>query len=415
MLKRLCLMLAASLLAFALLEGVCSSLFVARELWSVQTSTSSLQYDPELGWVSVPNFYDDDYYAPGTALRTNSRGYRASREFTEHVPSGKLRIICSGDSQSFGVGVDNDRTWCQQLESIDSRFEVVNMSESGYGVDQMYLRYRRDGMVLDHDVHVFAVVTEDFRRLEFTTVGGYGKPVLRVRDDGELVTENVPVPVPSQTMRWLSRGPHVLQKLRSFEVLAQLFGRVLPHDGQQASSGGASVQDRGSRRNAVLRAKRFIRSIAGQGRSPGWHRLVSKILEDLDAMAKRKGAILVVVFLPTRGSEASDYGPEGPSAFWRGLLRAESAKVGTVFIDMMDGFLTLPVTMREGMFIWPGSVHHFVEVPGHYNDEGHAYVARELHAKLVSMPEIGERLTDRAELGLANRSADASILGHGRR
>jgi len=153
MLKKFFLAVGSCVLFFLLLEGFFSSLLVVYEMWSPQqrrTMTGpSMQYHPELGWVSVPNYYDQNYFAPNIYLRTNSRGFRANEEFTERVPPGKLRIICSGGSFTFGEGVSNDRTWCQDLETIDDRFQTANMSESGYGVDQMYLRYKLDGSVLD--------------------------------------------------------------------------------------------------------------------------------------------------------------------------------------------------------------------------------------------------------------------------
>jgi hypothetical protein len=91
----------------------------------------------------VPNFFAANYYAPGAYLRTNSRGFRSDKETPDHVPAGKLRVICSGDSMTFGDGVSNDQVWCEQLASLDNRLETVNMGEVAYGTDQMYLKYKR--------------------------------------------------------------------------------------------------------------------------------------------------------------------------------------------------------------------------------------------------------------------------------
>src|ERR1700676_469005 len=146
MIKKVFLTAGLGLLFFLVIEGVCSGLFVAYQFLSPveqrTLSAAAVQYDQDLGWVSVPNFYHKDYYAPGIYLRTNSRGFRASSDYTQQVPPGKVRIVCSGDSQTFGDGVDNDHAWCQLLQSLDDRFQTVNIAQSGYGLDQMYLRYK---------------------------------------------------------------------------------------------------------------------------------------------------------------------------------------------------------------------------------------------------------------------------------
>jgi hypothetical protein len=49
----------------------------------------STQFDPELGWVNVPNFYSKNFYGPGLYLQTNSRGFRNREEFAP--PSFRLR------------------------------------------------------------------------------------------------------------------------------------------------------------------------------------------------------------------------------------------------------------------------------------------------------------------------------------
>jgi hypothetical protein len=106
-----------------------------------------------------------DMYRPGVSLRTNSRSFRGGREFTEAVPSGKFRVICSGDSVTLGFGVGDDHPWCKLLESLDQRLETVNMRQAGYGVDQAYLWYKRDGGAFRHHVHLFAPIVDDFRRM----------------------------------------------------------------------------------------------------------------------------------------------------------------------------------------------------------------------------------------------------------
>ena len=74
--------------------------------------------------------------------------------------------------------------------------ESVNLGEPGYGVDQMFLRYSRDGIALDHSIHIMAFVGGDLDRMAHRVRYGTGKAVLKV-DDGQLVPDNVPVPRPA--------------------------------------------------------------------------------------------------------------------------------------------------------------------------------------------------------------------------
>src|SRR5262245_61369217 len=167
---------------FALLEGAASLLFIANQIRRTPAAEASYsRYDETLGWVSQPNVTRPDMYGPGVYLRTNSEGFRNDRDFARAVPPGKTRIICSGDSFTLGFGVNNDQAWCQRIAAINPQFETVNLGQGGYGFDQAYLLYMRAGRELDHQVHLFAFITDDFKRMQSDQFLGYGKPVLGIR------------------------------------------------------------------------------------------------------------------------------------------------------------------------------------------------------------------------------------------
>jgi hypothetical protein len=377
MIKKVFLTAGLGLLFFLVIEGVCSGLFVAYQFLSPveqrTLSAAAVQYDQDLGWVSVPNFYHKDYYAPGIYLRTNSRGFRASSDYTQQVPPGKVRIVCSGDSQTFGDGVDNDHAWCQLLQSLDDRFQTVNIAQSGYGLDQMYLRYKRDETALDHDVHIFAFVADDFRRMRLTSLVGYGKPVLKLKN-GELLTDNVPVPRSSQASHWLALKPHPLLQFRSAALVTSILQRLLPDRQKAVPSNSADEQ----------------------------HQILDKMIEDLQMINQRKNSVLVLAYLPRR----SDYEPDASSLAWRSWIRDECARRGVIFADLVDDFRKLPVTTRDGMFIWPGSQQYFAETPGHYDDQGNEYVARKLHDALISVPQVAQKLELHSEVRLAKQAVN---------
>src|SRR5271157_4803646 len=129
---------------------------------------------------------------PGEIPADELAALRNNADFATKVPPGKTRIVCSGDSFTLGNGVDNDHTWPQLLASRAKNLETVNMGQGGYGADQAYLWYKRDGVPLDHNIQIFALISPDFYRMQHSSFNGYGKPMLTVENE-RLVTTNVPV------------------------------------------------------------------------------------------------------------------------------------------------------------------------------------------------------------------------------
>lgn len=340
---------------FLIIEGFSSTIFVARDVITSKpvAERRHTEYDEELGWVNMRNFYSKNMYGSGVYLKTNSQAVRYNEDFNINVPKDKIRIICSGDSFTFGYGVDNEHTWCQLLTSLNKRLEVVNMGQGGYGVDQAYLWYKRDGTKLEHNIHIFAFITEDFRRMGISSFLGYGKPLLEVKD-GALIKRNVPVPKPSFYKGWIGRNMQAIEKLQSFRLLRRLF------------------------------FGKNIRSNDDQSRE-----VLSKILEDMHQTSFIKHNILVLLYLPIE----SDYvGNE--SGTWRQFLHAEATKHDIVFVDVIDEFRKLPPQAIERLFIREGVID-YVKAEGHYTKEGNEYVANIIYKKLISIREISNLLKER--------------------
>jgi len=147
----------AVMLGLLMIEGASRVALVAIERGEGLTERKHTRYDAELGWVSVPSTTVKDLYGPGRTLTVNAQGFRGKREYAKTPPPGVTRILCSGDSFTLGWGVDDGDAWSALLQQRPG-LEVVNMGQGGYGIDQSYLWWRRDGGSISYDVHLLAVI-----------------------------------------------------------------------------------------------------------------------------------------------------------------------------------------------------------------------------------------------------------------
>jgi hypothetical protein len=110
----------------ALLEGLVSIVQTVREIATNSgpghRSLRQAVPDTLLGWINKPGFREDRMFGPTGSVMINSRSMRETEEVPDSEP-GTLRLICSGDSFTFGLGVANNETWCAQIERFIRRFE----------------------------------------------------------------------------------------------------------------------------------------------------------------------------------------------------------------------------------------------------------------------------------------------------
>jgi hypothetical protein len=331
---------------FLLLEGAASVTVFLRTL---QTDVRSLPhpaerkhavFDAELGWVNRPNLDLEDFYGPGKHLVINSRGFRNRRDFETSVRDEILRVICTGDSYTLGYGVSNENAWCAQLAALASNVESVNMGQGGYGIDQMYLWYMRDGVELEHDVQILAFIDNDFQRMMSRRFAGYSKPVIGFVD-GELRARPAS-PRNGDIRRWLSVNGQLFTQLRSVEFSRRALGRL-------SSALGAT-----------------------DARERTWS-VAEAIFDDLLAGHCERRSELVLVFLP-------DIPAAEPSAHWRSLVEDYSQRRGVVYFDLVADLQKVSMEQADSFFD---------EAHGHYTESGNLWVATRLDTWLRQRPSGG--------------------------
>lgn len=355
-----------SIVMLLALEGL-ASLFVVADLAVDQSRTLAervhVRHDPELGWVNIPDLVIPDMYGPGIPLRINAQGFRGDRPVARAVPANRLRVICSGDSFTLGYGVSNDDAWCNALAALDPGIEPVNMGQGGYGLDQAWLWYMRDGAPLDHDVHVLAFINDDFSRMRSHTFLGYGKPTLGV-EGGRLVVRNVPVPPQSA----LSVRLRDMARTASDFRLAQLFRRLVrgpaspPPDIWATPSGGPG--------DAVRPVAEALFASLGE-----WH--------------AARGSELVLVYLPVE----EEYGG-GQAHPWRTFTHEVAVRHGLTLIDLVPALDRVPRAEAETYFFKVGELPYRGS-EGHYTVRGNQFVARSLYERLREIAPVAARLRAR--------------------
>lgn len=345
---------------FCAIEGLSSLIvFVGSVLTYLPPSFNEQMhttYDAELGWAHRRNVFVPNLYGPGVFLKTNGQGFRGDREVPAAAPKDRARVICSGDSFTLGYGVDDDHAWCAELATMDPRLETVNMGQGGYGVDQAYLWYLRDGDPLEHTAQVFALITDDFIRMQRPTFLNYAKPMLAL-EDGKLVTKNVPVP------------------RSTFPFAPRLAARLAP--ALRATCTADLVRRIGKRlgyRETDVDVRPFDEKT--------WQ-VAAKVFETLYEMNRARGSALLVVYL----AAGEDYMTSAESDPWREHVRAEAEKVGFAYLDLVPALRELPPDRMTPLFLSKKPLGR-----GHYSNAGNEWVARRIHEEIVRLPPVASRL-----------------------
>jgi hypothetical protein len=347
--------LAGLLLIF--IEGLASFGLVLRDVMRSYPVAEQryTKYDPDLGWVSEPNAYLPDMYGPGVYLRTNAQGFRGNQTTDAVVPHGKLRVVCSGDSFTLGFGVDDEHTWCHLLSSLDPRLETVNMGQGGYGVDQAYLRYKRDAAHIEHQVHLLAFITHDFYRMQSNFFLGYPKPMLDL-ENGALAVKNAPAPK-REWVRWIEQRIVFLKRLQIARLLDQIYRKMRP---SAPASARLSQRAKNEKTREVLR----------------------EIFADLKRIAEQRSTQLVLVYLPTPGELKS-----GAPKDWREFLEDATKTLGIPLINLFDDFRSGPYGDIDNLFTKKGQ-GPYPHSGVHYSVAGNERVASRIYNDLITRPTI---------------------------
>ena len=143
--------------------------------------------------------------SPSIQVVTNQHGFRSRRDFYE--PDQRKRVLVLGDSQVFGLGVQQEDRFTNKMESMNPKWRVDNMGMTAYGTDLMLMALEEVGLDTHPDVVLVCIFTDDFYRVR-SRYAGVGFEIPRFQLEGGQLKL---VPYPERRI-WDSL--HLVQLLR---------------------------------------------------------------------------------------------------------------------------------------------------------------------------------------------------------
>lgn len=308
-------------------------------------------HDPEIGAVLRPNAVARNWGPEfDTTVRINGQGMRMDHDVAVERTPGVRRILLLGDSFTFGHGVSIQDRFGDRLERALPDTEVLNLGVPGYGTDQQYLLYLREGVKYHADVVILCYFTANVWRNghETLAVKGGRQPKPRfVLQDGDLVLTNTPVPegmIPEEQIHGRTGGG-------SIGAIADAF---------RAHSALYRLSGVGPRIRAWLGARPVLFPEYDPDREE-W-KVTEALLGALADACRENGSRLLVMDIPTRNEVHMKFVTDTPFH----MVGEACRKRGIPFLDLLPEFRRAVGTSDEPLY-FPGD--------GHWTPAGHALAA----------------------------------------
>jgi lysophospholipase L1-like esterase len=261
---------------------------------------------------------------------TNSRGLR-NEEVAARPSPGVLRILCIGDSLTFGNGVHSSDTYPKQLEAMlngagENRYEVINAGVPAYDTWQEVAYLRDEGVRLAPDMVVVGFYGNDI-----VPRPSHGPPRSAVTEDG----------VSRRIIYWLKRSRVVML---GYERLRRLKNAVRP--------------------SSEVTHERALMAGAPNSFNEAGFREVERSFGEMADLAREHRFDLLIAFFPTPNQLIQRF----PDSFYPRRVAEIASRHGIPTLDLMPAF--------EREFRGLGSL--FIEWDGHPNPRGYAIAAREI-------------------------------------
>ena len=289
-----------------------------------------------MGWIPKPNCRTKIY-------STNSKGFRGVKEYTP--TKSKKRIVVVGDSFAWGENSMDNETFPFYLEKLSNEsIETINMGVHGYGPDQFYIYFTRDGLKYKPDAVVFGLFLPDIHRTIFK-VREYFKPRF-ILENGKLKLDTDSTNIPDLKTA-LQMSSEIKKKNRLYS-LSYLHGLL----------------NKAARRAASYR---------------GETSLTLEIIDEMHDLLKKENIEMIVVLIPEQGMV------EGNNGDYYGVVPQITANLEKENI----GYINLQLVFRNEFKLKNQSLYG-----GHLKPAGNLIIARELFNNLHTKKDIFNQKSD---------------------
>ncbi len=324
------------------------------------------QFDPWVGWSGRPGVKGPmrEVGQPDLFARINSRGLR-DREI-EPARRDARRVLCLGDSLTWGWRVGDGETYPKVLERELEGVEAINAGVCAWGTAQELVWLEREGFRYHPDVVTLGFYLNDFADNASDSMFGYPRPRY-VLEGGRLVLKGVPIAAPP------TGG---LTALRSFFRRHLLTPRLILAAWQWL--------DRGFFRTPDLTPLRRARLSSRSGPHPPPAELeTGAILDETRRVCEERGIRFLVLAIPS----VCQVRPTAPlpcraqdDATYAALIRLCRKEA----IDVIEPLDELRAAEAKGVAVFPPSDFH-------WNVAGHRIAAHLIAKHLAAEPGIGLR------------------------
>ena len=303
--------------------------------------------DNDLGYVLKPGFKGEfsgaEFHVP---VSTNEQGLRGKNLAT---PSQKtFRVLCLGDSFTWGWGVNDDSTFPAVMEKFlqthyqQLDIQVLNAGVPGYGTDEELEFLKKTGASLRPDL----VIVQFFSGNDFDDNLYPANRVFEIRD--EMLCQILD-PGKDKTPHWLRQVYRLKQKSHFFHLASERAGYFLSQAGLLARLEKSS-------------SEYFDEEDAERARN---------LLIEINHVVERLGADILFVFVPEKMQLLSK-----PKAILRAanVVRSAAAEAGAPWVDLTSSLTSMP-DINELYFVQDA----------HWTSKGHLYVAQVLTERIIQL------------------------------
>jgi len=314
------------------------------------------EFDPELGWAPLENITAQHIQNGfSTFVHQNQYGLRGSDSDTKKRTRSNHRILVLGDSYVWGYGVNQDEMFTNSAVHKSPQ-DFLNFGVSGYGTDQEYLFYLKNGLEFDVDevVLVFTPYNDVISNLEKEQYG-YLKPYF------EIVADKL---VLHQAHIHDSVGRNVTNQIRFHSRLVNTIERAYrTYRNNQKYNNDTSFAK-----------KRIFKEATLSERDKEGIEITKKIIITLREVVEQQGASFSVIFVPYKPHIQIQTGKNHP------LVEYLSSELEKYNIDYYEPYFLFLNQKKRGVTLYNNYDNHF-------SASGHI-----LFAKIFTDPAIRESI-----------------------